>query len=212
MYSRTACTKNALTILELQSVIDRETQVGGRLYDDQWRNLEIIKTAFLLGTTVLCVDLNQSQSCSDEQLPEETERNQMVFSALNTSYGIWMRSSSSSQEAQKVIEALRIVLRKFETSRAKEPAAPRQQDVVSEQTDIAAPSPLANTPLSTSNFQGSVQNMTSNWPLEFPDITMDDFDFVSYTLFDLDCADIVRLTRRSRVGILRIRLGTLIAC
>jgi hypothetical protein len=54
--------------------------------------------------------------------------------------------------------------------------------------------------------------MTSNWPLEFTDITMDDFDFVSYTLFDLDCADIVRLTRRSRVGILRIRLGTMIAC
>jgi hypothetical protein len=204
-YSRTACTEYALKILELQSVVDQETRVGGRLYEVQWKISEIIRAAFLLATTILCVDLNQSW---DRPLPEELERNQMIFSTLKTSYQIWIGSSSSSQEVQKVIEALRIVLGKFETSHAGKSTTDPQGDAVTEQSDITGLLPITNTPLTDSNLKGTDQNMTSNWPLEFPNMTMDDIDFVNDTLF----GGIVQLTRQSRLGILRIRQGALMAC
>jgi hypothetical protein len=178
-YSRKACMENALQILELQNVLDQETQVGGRLYQDRWKVSAVMKTDFLLATTILCVDLDQGQSSSGESLAEETETSQRVVSALNNSYLIWLRSSSSSREAQKAAEALRIVLGKAEMLSTRIPPGSPQQGAASQHIGTTASSSSPNTSLSNLNFRGSDATTTRNWPMEFPDMVMNDFDFVS---------------------------------
>ncbi len=115
-YSSTACIDAALEILNIQQILDQETQAGGRLYADRGKVTSIMRSDFLLATTILCVDAHHtvtqgslfvSQNAASSPGPSER-----VIKALQGAYLIWLRSSDSSREAQQATRALKIVLDK----------------------------------------------------------------------------------------------------
>jgi hypothetical protein len=116
MYSRTTCIEAALRILEIQQDVNREMEVGGRLYRDRWKISSILKHDFLLATKLLCLMLDQSLSAESyskaSESPPDIETKENVSKVLNESYIIWLHWSNSSKEARKAVEAMRTVLDK----------------------------------------------------------------------------------------------------
>ena len=114
MYSRTACIEAACEILNIQQILGQETQVGGRLHDDRGLVLSLVKSDFILASTILCVDVNQNlaeyvaadaRESSTLKAPSED-----VLKALDGAYRIWVGASDSSQEVQQAARVLRTIL------------------------------------------------------------------------------------------------------
>ena len=101
-YSRAACLRAAMRILEFQRIVDEETQPDGQLYEQQWRMCSLLYSDFLLATSILCSLL------SDEALDVATGL--QIRALLQGSLEIWRRSSSTSKEARKAAGALEVVL------------------------------------------------------------------------------------------------------
>ena len=83
--------------------------IGGKYH-------HVINHDFLLAATILCLDLDHDltagvSSTPSEELCDDSRRDD-VISALLESNRIWLQSSSSSREARKAVEALKIVLGK----------------------------------------------------------------------------------------------------
>ncbi|MCJ1380892.1 hypothetical protein MMC17_004001 [Xylographa soralifera] len=115
-YSRSVCRTAAMKILELQHLVDEETQLDGRLYQSRWRVSSSFIHDFLLATSILCFYLqihteDQGQhhdSLGDvEAAPAEIEK---IRQLLGASQVIWLRESDTSREARKAAAALRCVL------------------------------------------------------------------------------------------------------
>ena len=126
-YSRTACIEAALEILHIQQILDQETQPGGRLYDDRGKVSSVVRSGFLVATTILCVDINHilSQKLSmDSQVNPDLGSNKKAIVALRGSHQVWLRSCNSSKEAQQAARAIEIVLAKAtpETTEATTPS------------------------------------------------------------------------------------------
>ncbi|RDL35999.1 Fungal-specific transcription factor protein [Venustampulla echinocandica] len=115
-YSRSTCRAAAIKILELQHLVDEETQLDGRLYQSRWRVTSAFIHDFLLATSILCFYL---------QVHAEDQREQHISSGdtkatpvgidkikqlLGASLIIWLRESDASREARKAAAALRYVL------------------------------------------------------------------------------------------------------
>jgi hypothetical protein len=109
-YSRKSCIEASLETLDIQSVVHQETQLGGRLYQNQWKFSTLIKNDFLLAATILCLDLDAE---TFHQL-RERETRERVIQALTVSYHIWLQSSDTSRDSEKAAEVLRVVLNKAE--------------------------------------------------------------------------------------------------
>lgn len=115
-YSRTTCIEAALNILRYQWILDQETQSGGQLYQVRWKVSPLVKHEFFLAATILCLELDHditaelSSECQKGTPYSDTR--ERVIEALHGSYLIWRRSSDSSREAQKAVEALWVVLTK----------------------------------------------------------------------------------------------------
>jgi hypothetical protein len=114
--SRTACLTAAMKILELQRLVDDETQVDGLLYQSRWKVSTAFSNDFLLATSILCYCL-QSHTEKQKQQPTTPENIVVepldldkVRSLLETSQEIWSRHCANSKEAQNVSAALRHVL------------------------------------------------------------------------------------------------------
>nr|A0A089FQI6.1 RecName: Full=Pyrrolocin cluster transcription factor fsdR; AltName: Full=Pyrrolocin biosynthesis protein R [fungal sp. NRRL 50135]AIP87509.1 putative Zn2Cys6 transcription factor [fungal sp. NRRL 50135] len=114
--SRSACLTAAMKILQLQRLVDEETQADGLLYQSRWRVSSAFINDFLLATSILCFCL---QSHADEQ--KDTNRTskdaeaapvdiEEIRQLLNTSLVIWSRQCASSREARRAVAALRYVL------------------------------------------------------------------------------------------------------
>lgn len=118
-YSRQSCIEAALQILEHQSTLNQHTQPGGRLYRDRWKISSLVNHDFLLAATILCLDLDRDLARGIPATPNGTVMSRIgrddVIRALLESYRIWLQSSSSSREARKAVEVLRIILGKAET-------------------------------------------------------------------------------------------------
>lgn len=71
IYSRKACVEHSLKLLEIQKTLNGETRAGARLYAYRWKVSAVMQTDFLLGTTILCVSLDQEQACSGQKTKEE---------------------------------------------------------------------------------------------------------------------------------------------
>lgn len=120
-YSRQSCVEGALQILQYQSTLDQETQPRGQLYRDRWKLSSLVNYYFLLAATILCLDLDRSMTAGSFDCPYgeamDSARDEKVIQALHESYRIWLQSSSSSREAQKVVQALKILLGKARKSK-----------------------------------------------------------------------------------------------
>ena len=108
-YSRDACLDAALRILETQHMLEEETQPFCQLYQERWRVSSLVNHDFLLATSILCFYLQQSHGKVNNAT--ESARLENIQNSLRRSYDIWLRSSSSSREAQKAAGALSVVLR-----------------------------------------------------------------------------------------------------
>ncbi|KAK3935596.1 hypothetical protein QBC46DRAFT_462003 [Diplogelasinospora grovesii] len=115
-YSRSACLAAAMEILELQHLIDEETQFDGRLYQSRWRVTSSFIHDFLLATSVLCFHLQSHTEEQEEQAnyPGGAAANAVdihrIRRLLEASQVIWLRESATSREARKAAAALRYVL------------------------------------------------------------------------------------------------------
>lgn len=108
-YSREVCLDAALRILEIQHMLKEETQPFCQLYQERWKVSSVVNHDFLLATSILCFYLQQSHGEVNDAA--ESARLENIRNSLRRSYDIWLRSSSSSREAQKAAGALNIVLR-----------------------------------------------------------------------------------------------------
>ena len=106
-YSRTACIEAALEIVQIQQILDQETQAGGRLYEDRGKVSSVVRNDFLLATTILCVDINYAITKRSKH-----ESDEKVISALRNAHLTWLRSCDSSREARQAARAIEVVLAK----------------------------------------------------------------------------------------------------
>jgi len=139
MYSRTACVEAALQIVQIQQILDQETQVGGRLYDDRGKVSSAMRNDFLLATTILCVDVNcaiikGSAAISQIGTPDR-EPNEKVMAALRSAHLMWLRSSDLSREARQAAQAIEVMLAKTQRTNASSPAVSEATIVNSSTTD-----------------------------------------------------------------------------
>lgn len=107
-HSRQACLDAALKLLEYQHMLQEETQPCCQLYQERWRVSSLVNHDFLLATSILCFYLQHARRATHEG--PATSMVETILEALRRSYDIWLCSSSSSQEAQKAVEALRVIL------------------------------------------------------------------------------------------------------
>lgn len=114
--SRSICFSAAMKILELQRLVDEETQPDGLLYQNRWRVSSAFTNDFLLATSILCFCLKTHTEKRKEQLSNsedaklETVDMEKVRQLLTTSRDIWSRQCDSSREARKATAALHYVL------------------------------------------------------------------------------------------------------
>ncbi|KAJ8119104.1 hypothetical protein ONZ43_g3860 [Nemania bipapillata] len=115
--SRSACFNAAMKILDLQRLVDEETQPDGLLYQSRWRVSSAFINDFLLATSILCFCLqNHDTGKQREELANlgdtklESVDMEKVRQLLKTSQAIWGRQCDSSREARKAAAALRYVL------------------------------------------------------------------------------------------------------
>ena len=114
--SRNACLDAAIKILELQRLVDDETQADGLLHQARWKVSSAFSNDFLLATSVLCYHLqshNKQQSkglIDQEHLDTASTQLDKIRLILRASQNIWIRQCANSKEAQKAVAALRYVL------------------------------------------------------------------------------------------------------
>ncbi|KAI1132608.1 fungal-specific transcription factor domain protein [Nemania abortiva] len=115
--SRSACFNAAMKILDLQRLVDEETQTDGLLYQSRWRVSSAFINDFLLATSILCFCLqNNNTDKRKEQFGNlgdadiEAVDMKKVRQLLKTSQAVWSRQCDSSREARKATAALRYVL------------------------------------------------------------------------------------------------------
>ncbi|XWW93081.1 hypothetical protein V2A60_001009 [Cordyceps javanica] len=105
-HSKSACLTAALKILELQRLVDEETQTDGLLYQSHWRVSSAFNNDFLLATSVLCFYL-KSHKGSAETGPANLDN---IKRSLRQAQQIWIRQCADSKEARKAVTALYHVL------------------------------------------------------------------------------------------------------
>lgn len=113
-YSHTTCIDAALTAVRLQADLFEQCQPGRMLYADRWKILTLTQSEFLLGTTILCFNLDDDMTnkrwgtsplCGDEVFTKCVE-------ALKGSLSIWEQQQGLSKEAGTAVKAIRFVLAK----------------------------------------------------------------------------------------------------
>ncbi|KAI0424994.1 fungal-specific transcription factor domain-containing protein [Xylaria sp. FL1042] len=113
-YSKEACVNAAFKLLDYQTMLDRETQPFGQLYQDRWKVSSIVNHDFLLAASLLCSYLQKIRDpCFGFGDAVEFDK---ITTYLTRSREIWTRSSGASKEAQKAVQALNIVLRHHEAA------------------------------------------------------------------------------------------------
>lgn len=113
MYSWKSCIQSALEILHIQLTLHEESQEGRRLYHEKWKYYTLIKHIWLLATTILCADLDNSLQDFSGRSQYEGDSFEKIVQALRNSYFIWLESSDMSRDAQKAAQMLRVVLKKI---------------------------------------------------------------------------------------------------
>jgi hypothetical protein len=111
--SRTACLSAAVSILDLQCLVDEETQADGLLYQSRWRVSSAISNDFLLATSILCycVQTQQKQpSTTSKPVGIEPSQLDKIRMLLEAPKNIWSRQTTHSKEAQKAVAAIQYVL------------------------------------------------------------------------------------------------------
>lgn len=100
-YSRKVCLDAALSLLDIQFIMDEETCPAGQLHMMRWRLSSILNHQFLTATMILCSLLYRQITLG---------RDEDIIAALRRSRTIWMRNSRRSQEARQAADTTSAVL------------------------------------------------------------------------------------------------------
>lgn len=116
-FSRTTCIESALHVLDYHFLVHQETKPGGRLFKEQWKLLSpIMRSNFLLATTLLCLELNFhfsiDSAANPEQIPLTEVVVQRILQALRRSYTVWIQLKDAPNESGKAVQALDLVFSK----------------------------------------------------------------------------------------------------
>ena len=104
-YSRNACVRAAIKILEFQQLVNDETQLDGLLYSVRWLLTPQRQYVFLLGMSVLCYYVQLMKSATNAPLDRDK-----ILDLLRNTYPMWLRLSNVSQDARKAAEHLSLLL------------------------------------------------------------------------------------------------------
>ena len=134
-YSRCACMHAAIKILEFQQLVDEETQSDGLLHSMRWITTSLMHSSFLLGMSLLCYYVQLMKTTSG--VPPDRHSSPKILELLRNTYPIWLRLSTVSQNAQRAVEHLNLVL----GLSFQQEEAPHEQDATA---NDAAPQNAAN--------------------------------------------------------------------
>ena len=107
-----------MKLLDVQYTMHEGSQPGGQLNREQWRMSAMMSQHFVLAAIILCLDLDWDTRFGMTQ-EDEVERSwprETRVQKLKNSYEIWATSSRKSNRAAKAAEALRVMLKRLETS------------------------------------------------------------------------------------------------
>lgn len=107
--SRRICREAALAMLEMHIELDYEVSVQGRMYEDRFMVSNLTLHHFLIASTVVCVDLTESNDL------QPAER-QVCKGILQRSHDVWAARSAYSSDARHATKILRAVLNRIDTS------------------------------------------------------------------------------------------------
>lgn len=161
--SRHECLASAVQLLRHQYTLNEEMQPGGRLSEDRWKITSMINHEFLVGTTILCLDVNRTLEEGEVTGPcrdvfDEREGRESIIDAMMKGWEVWEVLSGKSRDAQRGAEALGLIFRKmgkkpggpfegmvskFENSRSENSGLKRTQ-AFETGTQIFEPSPMSN--------------------------------------------------------------------
>jgi Fungal specific transcription factor domain len=111
--SRSACIEAALQILGYQQTLKRMREYNGQAYGRHWKSSSLEKSSFYLAAALLCL-LLENDLTSDDRASQTKGR---AIQALNTSHQIWLQENNPSREAQKVMNAVGIILGRAQDTR-----------------------------------------------------------------------------------------------
>lgn len=108
-YSRLACIRSAMRILEFQQIVEEETQKDGLLYQVRWMfTSSRLRAVFLLGISILCYYLQLTRTNPDASLGDEMANG--IHDLLRKICPLWRRLSAISPEARQVVQILNSLL------------------------------------------------------------------------------------------------------
>jgi hypothetical protein len=108
-YSRRVVLEATLKLLEFHHIVDEDAKPTGQLFPVRWRfSSSLANQDFLLATVAICFYLQHNSRDIEAGKLEEIKK------LSRRSQGIWIRESSSSSEAAKAAEALRVVLSRLD--------------------------------------------------------------------------------------------------
>ncbi|KAK8056192.1 hypothetical protein PG993_001419 [Apiospora rasikravindrae] len=107
-YSRRMVLEAGLAILQLHHIIVEETKPSGQLYSSQFMLISLVSHDLFAGALAVCFYLQHHRTGMELENIQETKR------LLRKSQGLWIEASSTSVEAGKAAEALRIFLNRLD--------------------------------------------------------------------------------------------------
>ncbi|KAK3299485.1 uncharacterized protein B0H64DRAFT_317793 [Chaetomium fimeti] len=105
-YSRSACARASMEILEFQVLLNDETRAGGQLHQTRWMQSSLMHSTFLLGMSVACYYMQLTRTALPEEAPN-LEMRSRIRDLLRDTYPLWLRCSAGSRDAREAAERLR---------------------------------------------------------------------------------------------------------
>lgn len=150
--SRNEVRAAALRTIELQVEFETETKPGGRLAGERQLANSISTHAFLLASTIVCLDLTESVGLC----PESAETARKV-SALKDAYDIWNARKATSRDAVHATKVLGAIIKKVHAS-LRDARRERELQIISEQSSLNG----------VSSSSDGFDLMSQDWDAEMP--------------------------------------------
>jgi len=113
LYSRESCVNAAMELLYHQSYVHIESQPNGLLQRESLKIGTLMVQEFLMAAMIICLEFVHTKTRSWES---STTSEDSMLQALQKSYTIWQESATSSTEAYKAANVLKMILEKISST------------------------------------------------------------------------------------------------
>lgn len=126
--SKQICLEAALKLIEHQSFIYRESQLGGIMYGLHWKITTLATYDFLLAAMILCLAVNarlfHEPSPGQNATRESNLSESRFLDALETSCTIWNKWGEDVKEARPVVHIMRTILSRVKGDHSRTESSP----------------------------------------------------------------------------------------